>query len=193
MRLQEEYFKRHNIDTPPIYHVKNANIILKLRVRPQVVLNIRWEENDKVPGHYVFDFLRPNHNSYRNKKFFSNMAEEPYIHQYEQYRRFILGWAKNLNFTPIATSEVRLAIWEMFLYCFDGWFVEHPELEELAFSPVDINLPLEERHLALDKMLWALQQHHPVLIKYREFKKFELNYAEWLVTLIKYYANQGGL
>jgi hypothetical protein len=58
---------------------------------------------------------------------------------------------------------------------------------------VDLNLPLEERHIALDKMLWALQHHRSVLMTYREFKKFELNYAEWLVNLIKYYAKQENL
>ncbi len=191
MKLQEEYFKRHNISLPPIYHTKSANLILKLHVRPQVVLHIEWKEIQRSTGYYVFKYCGPNHNGYLDGNYFLEFTEEKsYIYQYDEYRRFITTWAKNLNFSPFKSKEVRLAVWEMFMYSFDGWIAENWHLEEIAFLPLNEKLSFEERMIALDQAINALRRDNAVVgeIYDVEFRRFEVNYADWLADLIEFYA-----
>lgn len=190
MRLQEEYIKRHNLVFKPIYYVKEANIILNLRSRPQVIVNIKWEETARRPGYYVFTFWNPNHNGYLDGNNFVELGD-PHYYQYDEYAKFIMRWAKGLDFTPVKFDQVKLAIWEMFLYCFDGWIAEH-NLEEMTFRALDTTSSLEERSNAVDEFIEYLSTYDPLVydIYFSEFGKYEDNYADWLTEVIELYSGQ---
>lgn len=188
MRLQEEYIKRHNLNFKPVYHVRAANVVLKLRSRPQVVVTIQWEDALRRPGYYVFKFLNPNHNGYLDGNYFLEMGD-PHYYQYDEYANFILRWVKNLNFVPIKLGQVKLAVWEMFMYCFDGWIAEHG-MEEMAFPASDSSLSEQERNDAIERFLDYLSGYDSLVseIYSSEFRKYELNYADWLTELIELYS-----
>ena len=186
MRLQEEYIKRHNFNFLPIYHVRKANILLKLHSRPQVVVEIRWDEESGRPGFYKFIFLNPNHNGYLDGNYFLQLNNDTHFYQYDQYANFIMRWVKNLEFVPIKFSQVKLAVWEMFLYCFDGWIVEH-NLEEKVFRGTDLSLTEEERLNGISDFLDFLASFDTLVydIYCSEFMKYAYDYAEWLAELIQ--------
>jgi len=190
MRLQEEYLKRHNLNCKPVYHINKANVILKLHSRPQVVVEIKWEETIRRPGHYKFSFFNPNHNGYLDGDCFLPLGDTHY-YQYDEYADFLLRWAKGLNFTPIKFAQVKLAVWEMFLYCFDGWIAKH-NLEERAFCGVDPSLSEEERSNGIDNFLEYLSTYDTLVfdIYESEFRKYEYDYADWLTELIEYYSSR---
>jgi len=170
MRLQEEYFKRHRISLLPIYYVRNANLILKLTAG-YVIRNIEFMEITRRPGYYIFTYLRPNHNGYLDGQYFLKTSGDI---RYDEYVSYLLKWAQQMADPPVKNSEIKLAIWEMFLYCFDRWIVEH-KLEEAARDQ--------------DKFLEYLGHHHSLVreVYNTEFLKFEYNYADWLVELINFY------
>jgi hypothetical protein len=106
-------------------------------------------------------------------------------YQYDEYFSFITRWAKNLEFVPIKSNEVKLAVWEMFLYCFDGWIVERG-LEEMVFQAIDLSVSMEKRMYAVDAFLCYLEDYDSLILEIynSEFRKYEYNYANWLVELI---------
>ena len=189
MLLQEEYLKRHGIDINPIYYTRKAHLVLSLR-RPQVVLEILWEETTRRPGYFVFNFLNPNHNGYLDGNYFVQLGDAHY-YQYDEYASFITRWARGLNFLPVKSRQIRLVVWEMFLYCFDGWIAGH-DLEEMAFRPTDLQLSEGERLYELDKFLDYLANYDSLVIDIysSEFRKYEDYYADWLANLIEFGANK---
>lgn len=192
MRLQEEYLKRHNLGFKPIYHVRKAHVILKLHSRPQVVVEIKWEETIRRPGYYKFDFFNPNHDGYLDGNYFLSLGD-PHYYQYDEYDKFIMRWVRNLNFVPIKLSQVKLAAWQMFLYCFDGWIAEH-DLEEKTFRVIDPSFSEEERSNEIDHFLDFLATYDTLVsdIYDSEFRKYENDYADWLAELIEFYSVVNG-
>lgn len=186
MLLQEEYLKRHNINIKPIYYTRQANLILKLRSRPQVILEIGWEEAAGRPGYFIFNFLNPNHNGYLDGNYLIQSGDAHY-YQYDEYAGFITRWARNLNFVPIKSSQIKLAVFEMFLYCFDGWIADH-NLEETAFQVTDLSLPDEQRLNELDIFIDYLATYDTLVseIYGSEFRKYESYYADWLAEFIEF-------
>jgi hypothetical protein len=182
MRLQEEYIKRHNLKYKPIYHVKNANIILKSQ--PHVIINIRLEDESGRPAHYIVSHLRPNHKGYLNGNYFLKFKENFY--QYEEYTSFITKCTKTCEF-PLKFGQIKLALWEMFLYCFDGWIVDEI-LKNFAEEATQPSCPIDKRTEAVSSFLNHLQMQHPLIwsIYNDEFRKYEIDYAEWLVDLIDF-------
>jgi hypothetical protein len=170
MRLQEEYFKRHGINLLPIYHVRNANLIFRL-TSGHIVLRIEFIEITRRPGYYTFTYLRPNHNGYLDGEYFLKTSGDI---RYDEYVNYLLKWTRQKADAPVKNSETRLAIWEMFLYCFDRWLVEH-KLEKAAKDQ--------------DGFLEYLGHYHSLVreVYNTEFLKFECNYADWLVELINFY------
>jgi hypothetical protein len=102
-----------------------------------------------------------------------------------------MRWVKNLNFVPVKIGQVKLAVWEMFLYCFDGWIVAH-DLEEMAFQATDAYLSLEHRSVAVDSFLGHLESYDSLVFEIynSEFRRYEYDYAEWLVELIEFAAHR---
>jgi hypothetical protein len=190
MLLQEEYLKRHGINIKPIYYTRKANLVLKLKSRPQVVVELSWENTSRRPGYFVFNFLNPNHNGYLDGNYFIQLGDAHY-YQYDEYAAFIIRWSRGLNFSPIRSNQIRLAVWEMFLYCFDGWIAEH-DLEDMAFRVANLSLSEEERLYELDVFLDYLANYDTLVmdIYNSEFRNYEDYYADWLADLIEFGTNK---
>jgi len=181
MRLQEEYIKRHNLKYKPVYHVKNTNIFLKSQ--PHVIINIKLEDESGRPAHYVVSHFRPNHKGYLDGNYFFKFKEN--VYQYDEYTSFITKCTKMFE-SPLKFEQIKLALWEMFLYCFDGWIVDEilKKFAEEATQPSCSDKGMEVISLFLNH----LQTHHPLIwnIYNDEFRKYEIDYAEWLVDLINF-------
>ncbi len=183
MRLQEEYIKRHNLKYSPIYHVRNANIILKSQ--PHIVINIKLDDTSSRPAHYIVSHFRPNHKSYLDGNYFFKFKEN--VYQYEEYTNFIMRLAKASEALPIKFSQIKLALWEIFLYCFDGWIVDE-DLKKFATEATRTSCPIDKRVEAISSFLNHLQTHYSLVwsVYNDEFRKYETEYAEWLVELIDF-------
>jgi hypothetical protein len=186
MKLQEEYLSRHKLtDIPLIYHTKNSSVILRLYARPQIILNIRWISGKGVPGHYQFHYLTPNHNSYLDGKYFSKFNAE-HVLQYQDYTTFITSWAKNLNFTPIDAMQVKFAIIEMFMFCFDGWLCKSG-MEDLIFNTIDPSLDDATKLQNIKEFEDDFKKEEFYDVYKTVFCKYTDSYAGWLADLIKFY------
>jgi len=184
MLLQDEYFQRHNLNIKPIYYTRKANLALRLRARPQVVVEFSWGGKIRAPGFFVFNFLSPNHNGYLDGNYF--LASDPYYYQYDEYAAFLARWSRSLNFQPVKSSHIELAVYEMFMYCFDGWLAQH-DLEDMAFRGVDPSLTEDQRSDEINKFLDHLVSYDTLVydIYHSEFMKYANNYADWLAELIE--------
>lgn len=182
MRLQDEYIRRHNLNYKPVYHVKNINLLLKSQ--PHLIINIKLDEASSRPAHYIVNYLKPNHKSYLDGNYFIKLKESG-VYQYDEYTTFIMKLVKSLEFPPIKFGQIKLALWEMFLYCFDGWIVDE-HLKKIVSEIAKSSVPAEKRVEGINSFLNHLQIHHPLIwsIYNDEFKKYETDYAEWLVELV---------
>jgi hypothetical protein len=186
MKLQEEYLSRHKLtDVPLIYHTKNSSVILKLCVRPQVILNIRWGD----PGNYQLHYLTPNHNSYLHGKYFSKF-NAGHVLQYQDYTTFINRWAKHINFTPIDATQVRFAIIEMFMFCFDGWLCKSG-MEDLIYSTIDPSLDDATKLRNVEEFEKEFKKEQFYEVYKTVFCKYADSYAGWLADLIRFYNHRG--
>lgn len=183
MRLQDEYIKRHKLNFPPIYHTKHANVVLKNQ-RPELVLTIRWDVFSSI-GHYVIRSYTPNHNGYLDGNYFLEVDEDRYC-EYHDYFGVVMNLVKNHRLVPVHFDQIRLAIWEMFLYCFDGWIAER-NLEELAFQAVNPSCSVDGRIVALNIFLQHLEKNDSLVFEIynSEFRKYEFNYGDWFVDLME--------
>lgn len=183
MRLQEEYIQRHNLNYKPIYHVKNANIFFKSQ--PHLIVNIKLDDASSRPAHYVVSYIKVNHKGYLDGNYFIKYKDSCY--QYDEYTSFLMKLAKSMESPPIKFSQIKLALWEMFLYCFDGWIVDEC-LKKIAAEIAKSSVPQETKVEGITLFFNHLQIHHPLIwsIYTDEFRKYETDYAEWLVELIDF-------
>lgn len=191
MRLQEEYMNRHNLSFMPIYHTKDSKLILNVGNRPQIMLDIQWRMEPRSAGYYELTYMKPNYNGYLIDNYFVNLDDNiEHIFNYNEYPGFIFRWAKNLGNKAYEKADVEIAIWEMFLYCFDGWFLEN-NLEELVFPTIEL-LPNTQRLHNINNFLYYLSEYRILTyeIYMNKFKPISEKYADWLANLINYH-NRG--
>lgn len=177
MKLQEEYFKRHSLPYNPIYHTRNTQLILQDKI--PTIVNILWKEPERTTGHYEFFYSKPIHNSYLRGEYFSRTSKD-HVVEYEDYFAFMETWAKTLTL-PIA-ENVKIASWEIFVYCFDGWIAQN-SLENAIFPTIDPLIPMNYREANINDFLDYLRGKEP--LSYRIFTvNFLFRYEDWLVKLV---------
>jgi hypothetical protein len=204
MQLFKEYLLRNDIYSPIIEHCRESTLVLHC-AKPKddfksfwLFLNIKWTEDPYHPNFYNFTCKYPIHNGYKKDKIFAkhNFCE---IVNWDEYEDFLNNWILHAvnenNFVPIKGSKVykTLSIWEVFIYCYDSFFVEHgTELQDLIYKTIDLDKSLEERYVCYQEALLYFSSNYPHLLKVWKYEfSFILNfYAEWLINYMEFLKNE---
>lgn len=195
MRLAEEYLLRNSSCVPLVNHAHHGSVLL---VRPEVRNATRWllcvfdwEDDDSHPGTYLLNNFHPIHDSYQDGKLFIP-KHSPIRLEWDEYEDYFLrNWLPEARgYTAVRGShrDVVLAAWEMFLYCYDSWFVRQSHsLKELVYKSIDTELPFADRYLGYQDTLVYLTTHFPQILKawkYNVLCYFQ-NYSDWLAKLVE--------
>lgn len=194
MRLQEEYFNRHKLVGVPLVEHSSHGALLLRTFDPDVwqsrwiLLSIEWNDNQYHPGHYQVDFNMPIHDGHIKGRLFSRLF--PTKLAWDEYEDFFLNWSRQLKSTrPVSGSrEVVLCAWEMFVYCYDSWFLkQQSELKEMLFDSLDMDRTLSARYISYQDTLIQLSTHHPAVLKAWKYEVLAQvqHYSDWLVKLVE--------
>jgi hypothetical protein len=193
MRLQEEYFRRHHIDTPLVNYCNQGSVILRT-VDPAiwqnrwVLVTIHWIEHPQHPGFFRIDFSTPVHNGAEKSRFFTRLPSAD--KEWDEYEDFMLNWVGKLEgVVPVrGNKQIVLAAWEMFVYCHDGWFRRQSyDLKQMLFNTLDDEMPVNERYSAYQEMVAYFTTQHPALLKTWKYEMlYQVQYySDWLARLIE--------
>jgi hypothetical protein len=194
MRLAEEYTRRHHLKgIPLVEHCHYTSLILQATNPARwgsrwLVLYVRWVEDLYHPGRYAIRLCRPNHDGFVKNNLFEPLKEVECW--WDQYEQFLLDWLEDLHdVKPIrGQKEITLSAWEIFLFCYDGWFVYQPgHVKEKVYRSIDEELSLQERYIGYQDVLIYLTLHNSDILKAWKcdvLSGFQ-NYAEWLARLVE--------
>lgn len=134
MFIQEEFLKRYGCDTPVLNYFTNANLLLVYKDKKisYTLMKIEFEIVPRQTGTFKINYLKAGHNSYvrspilqtsPNKYFDTNEVKLEWD-QYYPYLCDLFKGFKSTNTHPIINlNEINSAIWKMFIYSYDSWFV----------------------------------------------------------------------
>jgi hypothetical protein len=191
MHLQEEYIKRHNLIVPIIKHVSRGSLLFKGGLNYGLLI-IEWKESNRHPGNYFISYYVPLHDGYMSGRFFQRLNESDVELEWDNYTQWLVNWCNKI--TPVTgDKEIVLAIWEIFVYCCDGWLAEfaQPFLEKLLFKSLDKELSIDDRFVGYQECLVYFTTEHPSIMK--AFRNEVLphinNYSHWLGKLAEWTKN----
>lgn len=186
MFLQEEYFNRHQItDVPFVYYIKKGTVLFKSN--PFLLMLIFWKEDENHPGRYhIFDY-KPVSNGYLNKNYFKSEAER--ILSWEEYYVYLVNLlGVNTLKSIVNDDEIKLAIWEIFLYCFDKWISDTVNNDFKELINKSVNLDFSERLIYYNQCIIYLERHYSKIFNIFKFEiiGFVRNYyCYWLGNLFR--------
>jgi hypothetical protein len=197
MRLYEEYFKRHAIkDIPLVRYDSMGALILRTEDTTYwhsswLLVTIKWVDGGIHPGKYVVEFYSPIHNGYLKQRLFQKYNAKEL--EWDQYEDYFLNWSRSLDgdsMPGVVTGgkEVILTAWEMFVYCYDGWFAhQESELRHYVDRCLDVDLPLANRYAGYQNCLIYLTARHPNVLKVWKYEVLALvqHYSGWLAALVE--------
>jgi hypothetical protein len=201
MRLYEEYLQRHLLSVPLVRHEDQGSIILRTTDAKHwnsrwIFVTIRWQDQGIHPGKYYIEFYSPIHDGYGSGRLFSKSSAKEI--EWDEYEDYFLAWSNGLEgfldrpsreSTRVVSGEkeVILTAWEVFLFCYDGWFAaQSSELRSYIDRSIDLDLPLERRYIGYQDSLIYLTARHPAILKSWKYDMLGLvqNYSHWLAQLI---------
>lgn len=200
MRLFEEYLNRHKIDDVPIIRYSNNScVILKtfsgFKKSNYLILNINWEDHDHHPGQFHIGYIYPIHDGYKTDRIFQKAAL--LTKKWNEYEDFVLEWVKEAKIEinagkfslPIkGDQEIVLALWEMFVFAYDSWFMKQSfDIKKTLFHSLDEDLSIAKRYKAHQDVLASLSFYHLGVLKVwrHEVLSFSNNYSKWLVDILE--------
>lgn len=151
------------------------------------MLNFKWVDHPQHPGSYLFDYSIPIHDGHYRGKLFDKL--EPIEKEWDEYEDYLMSWANKVtSAVPVrGHRDVHLATWEMFVFCYDGWFRRQShEAKECLFRSLDNDLQPGEQYAGYQDTLSYLSTHHPGVLKAwkYEFLSQIHPYADWLANLV---------
>lgn len=193
MRLSEEYLKRRSVALPLVRHDTNSAVILRTHdplywQSRWIVVTIRWRDGGFHPGTFLIEYQYPVHNGFEKGRFFNRYNVKEL--QWEEYEEYFLSWSQGIHGTTAAgrtDREIVLALWEMFVYCCDGWICkQNPDYRYGLDKSLDTDLSLEQRYLGYQNCLIYLTARHPAVLKAWKYEMLYLarGYAFWLNDLM---------
>jgi hypothetical protein len=182
MYLCEEYMVRHLIDIPYVKHIDSGCVFFKKKDHHRwSLLTINWQEPTWRPGIYHIRQYLPIHDGYKQGAIFNQFSEEK-VHL-DEYENYILEWRDGVK--KIADGkEVRLAAWEICLYCYDTLLAMYVCRENFMAS-VNPELSIELRAEALDEVILYFKQHFKFFYEawQSDLRRYIEGYAYWLAKL----------
>jgi len=148
----EEYCRRHKLRCPII---KRPESKLHMFYRADfsqwksnwIIFSIGIGTENYHPSYYKFTWMRPYHNGSFNGRALEALAD-PLRVEWDEYDIEIIKAAqRDDGLTPIADlSEVKMAVWEMFLFCADDQAATLPRCIRLEiYKSLDRDTSIEKR------------------------------------------------
>ena len=201
MRLYEEYLERHLLNMPIVRHENQGAIILRTTDSKHwnsrwIIVTIRWHDQGIHPGKYYVEFYSPVHDGYSTGRLFNKSGAKEL--EWDEYEDYFLNWSNNMtgfldessrktSFVVKGDKDVILTAWEVFLFCYDGWFTSQcSELRGYIDRSVDLDLLSEERYCGYQDSLIYLTARHTAILKSWKYDVLGLvqKYSYWLAQLI---------
>jgi len=150
------------------------------------VLLFSWEElwGRHVPGGYRVLFVEPVHNICFSGCLFRPVGSHLYL-TLEEFDKWLLRETSHISATNIFTNqEVNLTAWQMFMFCFDGWFGRNLD-HNLLFDTIDPDLSLEARYDNYKNVIDFLATDHKNVFKiWQEDMYFVKYFSHWIGDLV---------
>ena len=129
----------------------------------------------------------PIHDGQYRGKLFDRLS--PVEKEWDEYEDYLTTWVANVTAVRALEGhrDVTLAAWEMFVFCYDGWFRRQShELKELLFKSLDDDYD-NNRYEAYQDALLYLSTHHPGVLKAWKYEVYAQvqPYADWLAQLVE--------
>lgn len=189
MSLAKEYLRRHGLDAPVVYRPDKEHPIsllfrykegIEARSRTKwVLLSIR-PQFPNGPVFYHIRWQEPVHNSGNS---FSNVAPEIQA-QWDEYEQEVINITQQfLNMEPVCNDdELKMAMWELFLYLNDDAVSSIPIAVQLTFwELLDDTVPLADRVAKLPACIEQLRKQKNLDTRWQQLSTvFKDNYAQWL-------------
>lgn len=189
MKLYEEYLARHRLEVPVISHCTTGSVFLRtgMMAFPYSFLKIFWVENSRGPGNYVITHVHPIRDGFYEKgQIFERISS---VNLYwDQYEDYLLEWADNCVGRPVRSDVSFFAAWEMFVYIFDSWFKNQPQiLKTVLFETLDEDNSHNVRMQSYKEICNYMAVHTPAILKvWREEILIWVGcYSGWLSRLIE--------
>lgn len=202
MDLQEEYYQRNGVETPLIRFCAQTFLIIE---RSHSSLDKKYEifhstliNKEGIPGLFEIRIFPVHRSSRAEAKRFP--TENKVNCNWDDYEEWLREWShtqlKNKK-AGVPFSDLRIALWEMFIVGQDHVFQEammpFPLVEKIAES-LDCSKTVEERTSLIDGIVKLVNEHKPFggfkpfLANWNQYIGQYLNantYGNWIVSLMK--------
>ena len=185
MYLCEEYMLRHSIQIPYAKLVDFGATFIK-RGDCWNILTICWKDPTTHPGYYLVRVVKPIHNGYKADRLFEPVEPDEQVNL-EEYEDHFCQWAANFPGKIARDEEIKIAAWEIFLYCYDSLLVSYARMEELL-ATIDSDALFADRLKAVDNTMTKLYDRQPRIVENwsLHMRKYIDHYNHWLPALADY-------
>jgi hypothetical protein len=176
---------RHSLKIPYVKFVEFGSNFIRNGNKWNLLI-ISWKVPASHPGYFIIKVLDPIHNGYKSERLFTEIPVEQHQIYLDEYEDFFIGWCSGLlraNKYVARDSEIKVAAWETYLYCYDSLLVNYARMEELLVT-VDQDKTMIERAKAIDDVILKLQDSFIVEHWNNVMKKYIINYNHWLPLLM---------
>jgi hypothetical protein len=192
MLLQEEYFKRHNLNVPLIPFTAKGALLLSIPERPYLLLTFEWKEFQNHPGRYYLNYFNPSANGLLDNKECFVTSDYEKIFEWDDYYYYFMNFAKGVKLKPVVgEKEVVLAFWEILICYCDQWLANYgtKSFKNSVFETIDKKLTFDERFDNYKKVLAHIMLRHTNLFEIFRSKMmpYTKTYSHWLGNLILRY------
>ena len=185
MYLCEEYMRRHSLDGFFAKQVPSGCVFFKTDDFTQwKLLKIKWIPPTYHPGHYDIRTHTPIHDGHRDGLMWRESSyREVFLEEYEDY---FFKWKDSICDVAKGNREIKLAAWEIYLYCYDSLLFRVAQREEILQS-IDISLPTTKRVLALEKIIENLYNEYESLVYawHNDINRYLKSYSHWLANIVR--------
>lgn len=191
MRLHEEYIKRHKLDVPVVRFDHKANVFLKLNESPHwAVYNVDWVWGHNCPGDFHTSLNCVIHNAYQSGEFFLPFRD--HVVSWDDWESHIIKESttfKVLGWRAVSEQERTLALWQMFLYAYDGWVAQimgrNAKFYSLVETSIREDLDMNTRSAAYRSAyrLISVNEHAKSILSH-QLLPMASGHSEWLERLI---------
>lgn len=191
MDLHEEYHRRRGLKSNLVKYTHSQSYLL-LRADPSAwdsywaLHQIKWAGNGNRPGTFQIQLLVPNHDGVLGSGVFRTISDDKV--EWDAYEAHLATWCNSRKgLTPVHFSEIKLALWNIFLYAADTWIARSDPDADLLFKSLDESEPIEVQQKAIDELLSSFAKTRSDLYQRWEHLKCYSkadHYDEWLADMM---------
>lgn len=199
MLLCEEYLKRHCLSVPFVKCQKKIYFYTRYFNSDVIEWNlfsIEWEPSLAYRGSYTVKIYKPivsTRYNYSNEKILEKVQLEEIIEpfklkqdEYEDYMYKIVSSHTNKNIIVCGNLEIKLTLWEMFVYSNNCYFnLNYKHLSNYLFQSLDFTSSKEIRYAGYKNFINHLDEKNELHCLWEaELEDHLSNYCYWLEDLL---------